>query len=104
MSHTGASEPGPARGRHRFAVAAVGTLVGLAAIRFWPLLRPWDRVHDGGDLSLGIEGQFYGLLKRGIVYLWDPTMVSGNLTMGVGLVLWRAWRHRAPSASPPSGP
>jgi hypothetical protein len=35
-------------------------------------------------MTLGIDAFFYGQLKPGVVRLWDPTMVTGNLTVGGG--------------------
>ncbi len=70
MTSSAASpDPGssPAGDPRRFAAAAVGGLAALAAVKFWPLLRPWERAHFGGDLTLGVEGHFFGLLKRGVV-------------------------------------
>jgi hypothetical protein len=66
------------------AAAALAGFVGLAGLKFWPLLRPWERVSLGGDLTLGIEGFFYSQLKRGTLRLWDPTMITGDLTIGGG--------------------
>ena len=75
----------PRLGRGRFAVLATAGLVALALVKFWPMVRPWERVYFTMDLSLGIEGHFYALLKRGTAFLWDPTVVTGNLTIGGGL-------------------
>jgi hypothetical protein len=69
----------------RFVLWATAGLAGLALVKFWPMVRPEDRAYFGADLSLGIEGHFYALLKRGVAYLWDPTIVTGNLTIGGGL-------------------
>ncbi len=71
--------------RWLFALGTAAGLAALALIKFWPLVRPWDRQHFTMDLSLGIEGYFYALLKRGVPFLWDPTVVTGNLTIGGGL-------------------
>jgi hypothetical protein len=68
----------------RFPLAVLGGLTAAALVKFWPLLRPWERVSFGGDLTLGIDAFFYGQLKRGVVRLWDPTIVTGGLTLGGG--------------------
>ena len=72
-------------GTRRFVLWAMAGLFGLALVKFWPMVRPQDRAYFGMDLSLGIEGYFYALLKRGVLYLWDPTIATGNLTIGGGL-------------------
>ena len=73
------------RGSVRLDLLALLGLAVLLVVKFWPLLRPADREFLSTDLMLGIEGFFYGLLKRGVVYLWDPTIITGSLTIGGGL-------------------
>jgi hypothetical protein len=48
-----------------FVLWATAGLAGLALVKFWPMVRPQHRAYFGADLSLGIEGHFYALLKRG---------------------------------------
>lgn len=73
------------RGGVRLDLLALLGLAILVVLKFWPFLRPTDREYRSTDLVLGIEGFFYDLLKRGVVYLWDPTVITGGLTIGGGV-------------------
>jgi hypothetical protein len=63
---------------------AIAGIAALVVVKFWNLVRPWDREYRAGDFALSIEPHFYHWLKRGVVLLWDPTIGTGSWLLGGG--------------------